>query len=83
MQLLLNIFLCFSKCVAASRNISMFFNERAASSEKILTTAFERKMCNCFLEFCPLKKYFEKPIKIKMMKRYTQKPMTFMYFWLN
>ena len=61
----------------------MFFNERAATSEKILTTAFERKMCNCFLEFCPLKKYFEKPIKIKMMKRYSQKPMTFMYFWLN
>ena len=26
-------------CVAASRNISMFFNESAAASEKILTTA--------------------------------------------
>ena len=27
--------------MAASRNISMFFNERAAASEKILTTASE------------------------------------------
>ena len=61
----------------------MFFNERAAASEKILTTAFERKMCSCFLGLCPLKKYFEKQIKIKMMKRYSQKPMTFMYFWVN
>ena len=31
----------FSVCVAASRNISIFFNERAAASEKILTTASE------------------------------------------
>ena len=31
--------------MAASRNISMFFNERAAASEKILTTASERKKC--------------------------------------
>ena len=28
-------------CVAASRNISMFFNERAAAFEEILTTASE------------------------------------------
>ena len=28
-------------CVAASTNISMFFNERAAASKKILTTASE------------------------------------------
>ena len=32
---------CVCVCVAASRNISMFFNERAAASEKILTTASE------------------------------------------
>ena len=32
-------------CVAASGNISMFFNEHAAACEKILTTAFERKKC--------------------------------------
>ena len=42
-QLLLkeNVQLLFFLCVAASRNISMFFNERAAASEKILTTASE------------------------------------------
>ena len=28
-------------CVAASRNISMFFNERATASEKISMTASE------------------------------------------
>ena len=28
-------FLCLSKCVAASGNISMFFKEHAAASEKI------------------------------------------------
>ena len=32
-------------CVAVSRNISMFFNERAAVSWKYLTTASERKKC--------------------------------------
>ena len=51
------------------------------------TTASERKMC--FLELCPLKKCFVnwKQIKIKKhtMKTYSsfQKPVTFMYFWLN
>ena len=45
--------------VAASRNNSMFFNERAAASEKLSTTASERKMCSCFLELCPLKKYLD------------------------
>ena len=34
MQLLLNIFLCFSKCVAASRGISIFLKERAAASQR-------------------------------------------------
>ena len=34
-------FLCFSKCAAAPRNISMIFNESAAASEKI-------SMNNCF-----------------------------------
>ena len=38
-QLLLNIFFYVEDCMAASRNILMFFNERAAASEKILTTA--------------------------------------------
>ena len=38
-----NVQLIFFVFVAASRNISMFFNERAAASEKILTTASERK----------------------------------------
>ena len=38
-----NVRLIFFLSVAASRNISMFFNERAAASEKILTTATERK----------------------------------------
>ena len=33
--------LMFFVSVAASRNISMFFNERAAAYEKILTTASE------------------------------------------
>ena len=40
-QLLLNIFFYVEDCVAASRKISMVFKERAATSEKILTTAFE------------------------------------------
>ena len=54
-QLLLkeNVQLIFFVCVAASRNISMFFTERAAASEKILTTASEiyllkEKMRDCF-----------------------------------
>ena len=38
-----NVQLIFFVCVAASKNISMFFTERAAASEKILTTASERK----------------------------------------
>ena len=42
-QLLLkeNVQLIFVLCVAASTNISMFFNERATASEKILATASE------------------------------------------
>ena len=36
-----NVHLIFFVCVAARRFISMFFNERAAASEKILTTASE------------------------------------------
>ena len=43
LHLLLNIFFYVKDCVAASRNISMFFEERAAASEKILTTVSERK----------------------------------------
>ena len=35
-------FLCLTKCVAAPKSISRFFNERAAASEKILMTASER-----------------------------------------
>ena len=38
-----NVQLIFFVCVAASKNISMFFTERAAASEKILTTASEKK----------------------------------------
>ena len=30
-----------------------------AASENISRTASEREMCSCFLELCPLKKYFE------------------------
>ena len=42
-------------------------------------------MCSCFLELCPLKKYFEvkKQLKIKMMEADSLQPTTFMYFWLN
>ena len=40
-----NVQLIFFLCVAASGNIFMSFNERAAASEKILTTASERKKC--------------------------------------
>ena len=54
-----NVQLIFFLCVAASKNISMFFNERATASEEILTAASERKMCSCFFELSPLKKYFE------------------------
>ena len=34
-----NVQMIYFFCVAASRNISMFFNERTAASESILTTA--------------------------------------------
>ena len=41
----------------------MFFKELAAASEKILKKkmcdCFWKKMCSCFLELCPFKKYFE------------------------
>ena len=69
MQLLLNIFFYVEDCVAASGNISMFFKECAATSEKILTTASEKilkeKMCCCFLELCPLNKYFQVKNRLK------------------
>ena len=39
------VLLYVEDCMAASRNILMFLNERAAASEKILTTASERKKC--------------------------------------
>ena len=39
-QLLLIIFFYVEDCVAASGNISMFFKERAAASEKILSACF-------------------------------------------
>ena len=41
MQLLLNIFFYVEDGVAPSGNISVFFKEHAAASEKILTTASE------------------------------------------
>ena len=44
-QLLLNIFFYVEGCVAASRNISIFFKERAAVSKKILMTASGKKKC--------------------------------------
>ena len=34
------IFFCIEDCVAASRNTSMFFNERAAAFEKIFNDCF-------------------------------------------
>ena len=40
-----NMQLIFFLFVAASRNISLFFNESVAASENILTTASERKKC--------------------------------------
>ena len=44
-----NVQLIFFVCVAASRNISMFFSKRAVASDKILTTA-KKKMWVCFLK---------------------------------
>ena len=44
-----NVQLIFFLCVAASRNISMFFNECAAASEKILKTGSGRKCAAAFL----------------------------------
>ena len=49
MQLLLNIFFYVEDCVAASGNILMFFNERAAASEKIFNDCFWKKKIS-FLE---------------------------------
>ena len=40
-QLLLTVFFYVEDCMAANGNISMFFKERAATSEKI-------SMCHCF-----------------------------------
>ena len=80
------IFFYVKGFVAASGNISIFFDERAAASKKILTTApenYQKKMCSYFLQLCPLKKYFE-VIKLNiMMETSSRKLITFMYFWLN
>ena len=53
-------------CVTASGNISMFFNERAAASGKILRKnvrlllkSVKRKNVQLLLRICPFKKYFE------------------------
>ena len=79
----------FFLCVAASRNISMFFDERAAASEKILTTASKRKkMCDYILELCPLKELFwsEKQIKIKTRWKHIlhfRSPLLLCIFLLN
>ena len=37
----MNIYFYIEDCAAASGNISVFFKERAAASEEILTTASE------------------------------------------
>ena len=43
-QLLLNIFLCFSKSVAASRSVSMFLEKPETASKRYqYSTASERK----------------------------------------
>ena len=49
----------------------------------LLKICLKRKKM-CFLELCPLNKYFKvkKQIKIKMIETF-QKPIVFMYFWLN
>ena len=44
------VLLYVEDCVAASRNILMFFNERAAAFEKIWTTASERKNVQLLLK---------------------------------
>ena len=65
----------------------LLLNECAVASEKILTTASERKNVQLLLRnYVNLKNILKrKQIKIKMMKRYSspRKPITFMYFWLN
>ena len=50
MQLLLNIFLPLSKCVAALRCISMFLKERAAASERYQCVAASRNISMLFKE---------------------------------
>ena len=85
-QLLLNIFFYVEDCVAASRNISMFFKERAAASKKILMTASEKKICAAFSQnYVHLRNILKwKQIKIKTMEMYSSlQPATFMHFWLN
>ena len=44
------VLLYVEDCVAASRNISMFFKKRAAAFEKILTAASERKNVQLLLK---------------------------------
>ena len=39
------VLLYVEDCMAASRNVLTFLNERVAASEKILATASERKKC--------------------------------------
>ena len=64
--LLLKTFQCFLK------NVQLLPKIYSEKTEIYL----KEKMCSCFLELCPLKKYFEvkNSLKTKMM---------FMYFWLN
>ena len=53
-------------CAAASRNISLFFNERAAAYERYQwTTASERKKNMLLKKLCPLNKYFEAKNRLK------------------
>ena len=59
-----NVQLIFFLCLAAFRNISMFFNERAAALEKIFNDCFWKKKM-WILELCQLKKYFEVKNRLK------------------
>ena len=47
------VLLYVEDCVAASRNISMFFKERAAAFENILTTASQRKNVQLLIRIMP------------------------------
>ena len=52
MQLLLNIFLCFSKCVAAPRFISMFVKERTAASKRYQCVTASETKCAADIFVC-------------------------------